>query len=84
MGVDCIDVLYQTLSLGLPSRSIESPDNECSALLKPADDLYSYPIDGSFDSTNHLGAVAPNRDSLSKHGCCRYHDFSCSPDVELY
>ena len=84
VGVDRLDVLYQPLPLGLEaSRGIERPDHQRPPLLEPAYDLGRDPIDGPFDTTDHLGAITPNRNGLPEHRRRGNDDLGRSPDVEL-
>ena len=84
VGIDRLDVLYQPLPLGLEaSRGVERPYDQRTPLLEPAYDLGRDPIHGPFDTTNHLGAVAPNRDGLPEHRRRGDDDLGRSPHVEL-
>ena len=84
VGVDRLDVLAQPLPLGLEaSRGVERPDDQRPPLLQPADDLDRDPVDCPLDATDHLGAVASNRDGLPEHRRRGHDDLGRPPHVEL-
>ena len=84
VGVDRIDVLYKPLPLSLEaSRGVKRPDYQRSPLLEPAYDLGRNPIYSSFDATNHLSPIPPNRNGLPEHRRRGDNHFSRSPDIQL-
>jgi len=83
MGVDCLDVLTQPLSLGLQAAGgVKCPDDEGSPLFQPVEDLDGDAIHRSFDTSNMLCSVSLDRHGLAHHSCSRQDNLRGPADVQ--